>query len=67
MDMDVHVMIVDNDEWLTVKFTPDLETNCTVQCSRFICGSRAFLRQVFCLCGGRGGGNGCDTFYLSTI
>ena len=27
MDMDAHVIIVANDEWLTVKFTPDLETN----------------------------------------
>ena len=27
MDMEAHVMIVANDEWLTAKFTPDLETN----------------------------------------
>ena len=27
MDTEAHVMIVANDEWLIVKFTPDLETN----------------------------------------
>ena len=27
MDTEAHVIIVANDEWFTVKFTPDLETN----------------------------------------
>ena len=37
--MEAHVMILANDEWLTVKFTPDLETgqsfsNCRCKLAR---------------------------------